>query len=183
MKASEIKPKLRTVIFLDIDGVLQPDRNRERFNNDLYKLREELAAQYKKDDYLKWDPWDLGAVYYDWDKKAVERLRRLCVDTPAEIVLSSDWRRYSPLPRLKDYFRIHDLDHYLTDVVPLVDGKRRCGEIEEYLEYNPEIEKFVIIDDYHYDDFGKRFPEQFVYCEYLFTEECFNKAVNILTKM
>ena len=52
--------KTRQVIFLDIDGVLQRDNHRERFNNDLFKLREELAAKYKNDDYLKWDRWDLG---------------------------------------------------------------------------------------------------------------------------
>jgi hypothetical protein len=182
MKQVGIMTKLRRVIFLDIDGVLQRDENRERFNNDLFKLREELAAKYKNDDYLKWDRYDLGAVYYDWDVKAVERLKKLCIEVPAEIVLSSDWRRYSPLSRLKDYFRIHDLDRYLTDVIPLIEGKRRCGEIEEYLKTHPDIEKFVILDDYHVSDFEEHYPEQFVYCRYVFTEECYNKAVAILTK-
>jgi hypothetical protein len=182
MKPGGIMTKSRTVIFLDIDGVLQRDDSRDRFKNDLLKLSEELAAKYKNDDYLKWDRYDLGAVYYDWDAKAVERLRRLCIDVPAEIVLSSDWRRYSPLPRLKDYFRIHDLDGYLTDVIPLIERKSRCEEIEEYLRTHPEVEKFVILDDYHVEDFEKRFPEQFVYSRYVFTEECYNKALAILTK-
>ena len=67
--------ELRTVIFLDIDGVLQPHGRQERFNHDLEALRVQLAARYQNDDYLTMDRYDLGAVYYDWDKAAVERLR------------------------------------------------------------------------------------------------------------
>lgn len=175
--------KLRTVIFLDIDGVLQMDCNRGRFNNDLEKLQRELAAKYNDDSYLEWDRWDLGAVYYDWDKEAVERLRKLCVEVPAEIVISSDWRRYSRLPRLKGYFRIHDLDQYVTDTIPIIRDKRRVFEIEEYLRLNPRIGKFVIIDDYHYNDFQERFPKKFVYCRNdVFSEECYQQARAILMK-
>jgi hypothetical protein len=97
----------KTVIFLDIGGVLQSHGRQNRFRHDLDKLRQDLAAQYNNDEYLEMDQYDLGAVYYAWDKEAVERLRQLCLKTGAEIVISSDWRTYSPLSRLKDYFRLH----------------------------------------------------------------------------
>jgi hypothetical protein len=93
-----MKP-LRSVIFLDIDGVLQPLSSQQRFRHDLKALQEQLAFQYQNDDYREMDRYDLGAVYYDWDKEAVERLRTLCVDVPADIVITSDWRNYSPLSR------------------------------------------------------------------------------------
>jgi hypothetical protein len=173
---------LRTVVFLDIDGVIQPLSNNRRFKHDLEKLREELAVKYNNDEYLEMDRYDLGAVYYDWNEKAVERLRKLCVDFSAEIVITSDWRRYSPLSRLKDYFRLHDLDKYITGKIPQVPGKFRCDEVAEYLKTNEDIQKFVILDDAHVDDFEANYPEQFVHCRGIFDENSYKKALSILTK-
>lgn len=82
--------KSRTVIFLDIDGVLQPTNSNQRFQHDLAALKTQLAVKYHNDDYLKMDQYDLGAVYYDWDKAAIKRLIKLCTGVPAEIVISSD---------------------------------------------------------------------------------------------
>ena len=38
----------------------------------------------------------------------------------------------------------------------------RAGEVKEYLESHPEIERFVIIDDGFRKEFDELFPEQFV---------------------
>jgi len=171
----------RTVIFLDIDGVLQPLRSQKRFTHDLRQLQTELAQRFANDAYLEMDCYDLGAVMYDWDAEAVERLRRLCVEASAEIVISSAWRTYSPLSRLKDYFRLHDLDRYITGEIPLIPGKLRCGEIEEYVRQHPEIERFVILDDAHVRDFEERYPDHFVYCRPILDDEGFRKAFRILT--
>ena len=173
---------LRRIIFLDIDGVIQPLSSNERFQHDLERLREELAAKYNNDEYLEMDRYDLGAVYYDWDEKAVERLRKLCIDFTAEIVISSDWRRYSPLSRLKDYFRLHDLAKYITGVIPLVPDKYRCDELTEYLKANEDIQKFVILDDAHVEDFEANYPDQFVHCRGIFDENSYKKALCILAQ-
>lgn len=42
----------RLVIFLDIDGVLQPSRNQNRFKHDMEALKEELAKKYHFDYFL-----------------------------------------------------------------------------------------------------------------------------------
>ncbi len=162
--------------------MLQPLSKQDRFDHDLDQLKKDLAAKYNNDEYLEMDKYDLGAIRYDWNKGAVERLRKLCIDVPAEIVISSDWRRYSPLSRLKDYFKLHDLDRYVTGTIDLIPEKYRCEEISEYLKNNEDIHRFVILDDTHIEDFEANYPEQFVKCYNIFNEEDYKKALSILTK-
>ena len=94
----------RTVIFLDIDGVLQPPSSQKRFKHDLEELRRSLADRFDDEIYLGMDKYDLGAVYFDWDSEAVERLHSLCNDFGAGIVISSDWRRSKSTPGLQALF-------------------------------------------------------------------------------
>ncbi len=155
----------RIVIFLDIDGVLQPHINQARFEYDLEALRRTIADDFGDDSYLDFDKYDLGAIYYDWDKKAVERLRNLCQDFGAEIVVISDWRLSKSLGQLKAYFRIHHLDRYVTDQTDEAGTHPhyRAGEVKDYLDSHPEIERFVIIDDNYRSQFDALFPEYFVH--------------------
>jgi HAD domain in Swiss Army Knife RNA repair proteins len=171
----------RTVIFLDIDGVLQPLGSQKRFRHDLEKLRIELAARYDNDEYLEMDRYDLGAVCYDWDRDAVERLRKLCIDQQAEIVISSDWRTYNPVSRLKDYFCLHDLDVFISGGTPELSGVFRDDEVAEYLEENPDVDRFVIFDDRYSTEFETRYPKNYVYCRIL-DEEAYEKGLAILTQ-
>ena len=155
----------RTVIFLDIDGVLQPPDSQTRFRRNLEKLRRVLADELDDASYLDFDKYDLGAIYHDWDKGAVERLRNLCEDFGAEIVVSSDWRLRKPVSVLKAYFRVHRLHGHVTDKTSEGEGAPhyRAGEVKDYLDSHPEIERFVIIDDGYRKEFGELFPEQFVH--------------------
>ena len=171
-----------TAIFLDIDGVLQPLSSQKRFKYDLEELRKQLAISYKNEQYLEMDPYDLGAVYYDWDKEAVERLRKICTDFDAGIIITSDWRIYSPLSRLKDYFHLHDLDIYIKGEISREGGGFRNEKVADYLKDHSDIHRFVILDDAYTDRFEKSFPDQFVYCPRIFNEDCYQKARGILQK-
>ena len=155
----------RTAIFLDIDGVLQPPSSQTRFKHDLEELRRSLAERFDDQIYLDMDKYDLGAVYYDWDSEAVERLHSLCHDFGASIVISSDWRRSKSIRGLQALFRVHGLHRYVTDKTNESGGPPhyRAGEIKEYLEAHPAIDRFVIIDDGFAWEFDELYPEQFVH--------------------
>src|SRR5262249_22016309 len=71
------------IIFLDIDGVLQPISGRgKRFEQDLKKLKENCSLENRL--LSQMDEYDIGAVYLDWDNKAVEYLIRLCQEENAK---------------------------------------------------------------------------------------------------
>ena len=107
------KEEERTVIFLDIDGVLQPCLSQKRFDHDLSETREMVARETGNSKYLQLDKYDVGAVYYDWSEKAVYNLKKLITNCDAEIVISSDWKRTRTLEELKLLFRLHGLDEYI----------------------------------------------------------------------
>jgi hypothetical protein len=172
--------KMRNIIFLDIDGVLQPIGKQDRFNHDMDKLKIQLAAQYQDEEFLSMDKYDVAAVYYDWDKAAVERLRNLVKAADAEIIISSDWRCFNPFPKINYLFKIYQLDPFVTGKTPQ-SGKSRSDEVAAYLEHNDDVQNFVILDDNYRTEFEEKYPNQFVYCSYIFDDDCYKKALDILT--
>ena len=106
----------RKVIFLDIDGVLQPATSQERFQHDMDALKAELAVKYDDEHFLELDKYDVAAVYYDWDENAVRLLHDILRHCDEEIVLSSDWRQTKNLEDMRTLMKIHNLDQYLTDM-------------------------------------------------------------------
>lgn len=154
--------KYRRVIFLDIDGVLQPDSNRDRFNHNLIQLRQEIAEKYNDENYMMLDEWDIGAVYYDWSEKAVENLRSLLNIENIEIVISSSWKYKKTVYDLQCLFRIHNLEYMVTDMTPQDKygfTPNKNVSINEYLEKNNDILTYVVIDD---ADLSKYYPNNFV---------------------
>ena len=105
--------KLR-IIFLDIDGVLQPNWSQKRFGHDLEALRENLAERFGAE-YREMNPYDLGAVVHDWHTGALARLRGLCEDHGAKIVISSDWRLQFSVVQLRATERWTPRGHRITE--------------------------------------------------------------------
>ncbi|MCP4687132.1 MAG: hypothetical protein GY859_03720, partial [Desulfobacterales bacterium] len=167
------------VIFLDIDGVLQPTSAQDRFRHDMDELQERLIRE-SDEGYGELNKYDIAAVQYDWHEQAVDNLRSLCEKTGANIVISSDWRSEKTLEQLKLLFKIHGLD---SRVVGMTEEGLHCyrdTEIEEYLIAHPDIGRFTVLDDRYVTEFERRYPDQFVYCDRIFDDESYEKALSIL---
>jgi len=178
------------VVFLDIDGVLQPYGSHGRFDNlkTIPQLQEELTAKYGVD-YTKHDKYDIGAVYYDWDKHAVALLTRILHETGAKIVISSDWR-INGLKRVIDFFRLHGLHEYVIDLTREyressglrnkykdITHNSRTMEILEYVKDHPHIKRYVAIDDM---DLSKGLEGHFVLTSNTMKDAEAEKAIAIL---
>lgn len=115
------------VIFLDIDGVL----------NSVAYDRERTSAQ--------------GNI----DETRLPLLRRLVEATGARIVLSTSWRRHwdrDPERRdwigreLSETFSLGGLE--IFDKTPEIDPRERPSEVRAWLLAHPEVESYVILDDF-----------------------------------
>ena len=79
---------------------------------------------------------------YIVDAELIAGLRQLLERTGASVVLSSTWR-YDPAG-------IFSATHYgipFMDVTPDLPTEPRCKEILRWLRQNPEVSRYVVIDD------------------------------------
>ena len=130
----------RTVLFLDIDGVL-------------CTLRSHFAMQ------------NPGGLNDAWDMTSCMMIRRLCEKYKMAIVISSTWR-VNRAEVLQQYMSIHQLDSFLYGEInrsgnyygvypkdktewttPNHIGRFRGKELEMWLCAHPEVERYVIVDD------------------------------------
>lgn len=138
-------PDIKSILFLDIDGVICPYSNDSRWCHDLRKLSLYLANKYKDDIYLKVPEGDLGGAFYDWDLMALARVKNILDITDSELVIHSDLRDWNDLDCFKALFKLYGMDEYVIDrCIPKFDKE---VAIRKYLEENEDIENYVVIDD------------------------------------
>ena len=120
------------VIFLDIDGVLN---------------------------YTQWyvsdrNSGNLNGEEGDIDPLCSNRINKICAETGAKIVLSSDWRINWPccIDRIEKGGIEHGLivdktpEHMWAEHASKEYKSRGC-EIDDWLSQHPECDRYVIIDD------------------------------------
>ena len=120
------------IIFLDIDGVLNTDRQ-IRINN-LEQIKD-----------IKFDPI------------AMKNLKKIVEESKAKIVITSTWRVHRQdngylWRELIRNFEMYNLDtNTLLDITPVIDRNMKTElrekEILDWLTKHKNIEKFVILDD------------------------------------
>lgn len=133
---------------------------------------------------------------YSFSKPIVERLKSLCDETEAKIVISSNWRRhdedgyitangmryYNPLPKLR-----RELGDYVFDELPKDRHILKSEALMLWMEDNPGFDgKYVILDDDYRERYFDvpQFKARYVHCDsdYGFTEELRACAKNILDR-
>ena len=143
------------VVFLDHDGVVCLDRQwGSRFEKQKMYTRENRPA-LKKIPVL--DRFD------DFDQNCVESLNRIIDITDCEIVVSSDWRSWSTVEEMQEYYLSQGVKKGPIGFTPFiytneVSGVRearhhdkvleciRSAEIKKWLADNP-VSSWVAIDD------------------------------------
>ena len=167
------------VVFLDINGVLQPDYFRRRFNADK-KIIEMLSNKHNID-YSQYDFYDVAAVYCDWDEQAVVRLKYILNETNSKIIVSSDWKNNRLPNKMKDLLAIQDLDRYwFADNIELYCQsyiKTRAMEIKDSLD-RYDIDNFVVLDDMQ--ELLEYFPNNCVITHNIMSNDDMNKCIKIL---
>jgi hypothetical protein len=143
------------VIFLDHDGVICLSNN---WGNRFKKQKEwggrklsmttlEMPVEYRFDNF---------------DEKAVKVLNEILEETGAEIVVSSDWKRWATVEEMGEYYESKGIikkpiaftDSILYDDYEDFPWHRKCEleqtrslEIAQYLGLNTVITHWVAIDD------------------------------------
>ncbi len=105
----------------------------------------------------------------NFDDKAIKTLNQILEESNAEIVVSSDWKKYATLEEMGQYYEISGISkkpiamtEFFTDLdkkdrIPIKFPwdytnrleQERYFEITCWLEDNPEVSQWVAIDDLH----------------------------------
>jgi hypothetical protein len=150
------------VIFLDHDGVIC--------------LATEWGGRFKKQNKVgrklsqSVSSLPVDARFDNFNKKAITILNEILEETGAEIVISSDWKRWATVEEMGEYYESQGIKKKPLDFTPDL-GKctwyndkvwiwspqwdlemTRVIEIKQYLHDHPEITHWVSIDDL---DMGK----------------------------
>jgi hypothetical protein len=110
-----------TVLFLDIDGVLNSMRSCEAYKGFPHGFDAKNMAMF--------------------DHTAIALIRRLCNETDASIVLSSSWRILHSVHECAN-----GLDLPIFDRTPSL-GTKRGQEIKAWLDAHPGVATYAIVDD------------------------------------
>jgi hypothetical protein len=132
------------VIFLDHDGVICLS------NNWGGRMKKQKKYGRKLSQGIGELPLDVR--FDDFDRKAIDVLNSILEETGAEIVVSSDWKRWASTEELGVYYeqqgirKVPNSDEFDYRYFENLEQERHF-EILDYLKNHPEITHWVAIDD------------------------------------
>ena len=96
---------------------------------------------------------DTGITFFsDFDPAAVAVLNDIIQRTGAEIVISSDWKRETTLSGMCEFYQKQGIEKMPLDYTAWLPGadtyhEQRAGEINAWLDQNPETTHWCAVDD------------------------------------
>jgi hypothetical protein len=161
------------VIFLDHDGVIC--------------LSTEWGGRYKKQNKwggrkLSMTPIEMPIEYRfdNFNKKAIKILNEILEETGAEVVVSSDWKRWCTVEEMGKYYESQGINKKPIAFTPNLSEcknyddsfpwerqwdleQTRSLEIKQYLQDHPEVTEWVAIDDLDMGKTGKHYSVNFTH--------------------
>ena len=98
------------IIFLDNDGVICLPNN--------------WGSRFKKKDVEN----SVYSRFDNFDKKSIKVLNQIILETNADIVISSDWRRFATLDELALYYKSQGIIKFPIGVTSIFDHKKFVDE-------------------------------------------------------
>lgn len=138
------------VLFLDFDGVMQPDydKSHEMPSDEFCALRAWAAEKYEDEGFLQVGNDDIAAALRDWTNEAVESIRRIVEEGDARIVISSSWRFYDEDDNLRCLLKLRGLDRYFAGALSRSHSLEREDAMRLYLAQHPRsVRNYVAVDD------------------------------------
>jgi hypothetical protein len=120
----------------------------------------------------------------NFDDKAIKLLNSILEETGAEIVVSSDWKRWASVEQMGEYYEQQGIIKKPIDFTPnlgqctwYIEGYKagfpwsrqwdleqtRCIEIKQYLHDHPEVTHWVSIDDLRMGKTGLDYSVEYVH--------------------
>lgn len=76
------------------------------------------------------------------DRQLAQRFTDWLATTDYKVVLSSTWRTDPTM-----YDHLHEAGIYWEDTTPILHSTWRGQEIQSWLDYNPQVAEYIILDD------------------------------------
>lgn len=160
---------MKPCIFLDIDGVINPNRKSTTYHFD-YSLPNTLAKKLNHPKIANLNVYLVNQVYSCFSKESINYLKQLIEKYNVQIIITSSWRIVYSLDQLQTMFDIFGLGKYIKATTPLISPRTKA--IQEFInEHN--ITSYVILDDF---DMSNVFDYHFIYVRNYFNEQDFKKA-------
>ena len=147
------------ILFLDFDGVMQPDYEASHARARAWSdLRDDAYRRFHWPEDIHLGSDDIAAVIFDWTDEAVASVRRIVETCEASIVISSSWRGYDSDEELRSLLELRGLSEHFEGAIGRDFSRSRERLIRECVVQRPvRVDNFVALDDAQLRGLGRYF--------------------------